>query len=166
MIEFTIDVNTNHIIAQFEQLPAALQVRLRAIIQTQTERLLAMVQGGEPVRTGALRSHTTSFIDAGEDFVRGRVRILNDASGKFHARAGALEYGAHRATRVSAHQMMLGHAWGAAIEPRAVMVEAYTRQLNLPELRFLRGPFEQIRAAVLAEVQRAVDAEISRAHSA
>jgi hypothetical protein len=166
MIELTVNVDDRALLARLDQLPKTLQVRLRAVIEAQTSRLLAAVLNLEPVRTGALREHTVQAISEGEDYVRGRVHVLAGGGDAFtYARAGALEYGAHREAKVSAHSALLSQVYGQLIDARVVMVEAYTRQANIQALRFLRGPFEAIRTAALAEMQRAIDEEISRAHS-
>jgi hypothetical protein len=46
-----------------------------------------------------------------------------------------------------------------------VGVRGYRRQANIAERRFLRGPAEEMRAKILAELQQAVDkslAEVQR----
>lgn len=163
MLAITIDIDDRKLLARLEALPKTLQAALVPTITRETERMFALALSAEPQRTGALRAATQMFVDVTLDSVRGRVRVLGDSG--MHAKAGALEWGAHGAAKVSAHQMMLGHLWGAAMEARAVMVDAYTRQVNIRELRFLRDAFDTVRAEAVAEIERTVNAEISRAHS-
>jgi hypothetical protein len=163
VIDLVIDLpDETHLIARFGELPKSLLHQLVPTITRETQRLYGMVLAAEPMRTGQLRSATQMFVDVGEDFIRGRVRILGPSG--FHAKAGSLEYGAHSVARVTAHQMMLGHLWGEIVESRQVMIEAYQRQVNISELRFMRAQIERIRTEAEAEIEKTINAEISRAH--
>src|ERR1700680_3172919 len=129
MIDAKFEIDDRALLARFAQFPATLRARLVGPITKVTETLRGRVVADEPSRTGKLKSQTVSFVDQGDGYVRGRVRVLGD--GGHNVKAAALEYGARNSVRVSAHQMMLSHAWAHEIDARSVLVEAYDRRANI-----------------------------------
>jgi len=144
--------------ARFERPPAEVQAKLRPIVDDFTARLHAAVVGAEPVRTGKLRGETASRVEERKDRIVGRVFV--SARGVEAAKAGALEYGAHRATTVKAHSEQLAHIFARFVAPFAVMVGAHSRRLNIEEHAFLRGPLAEIGPQFIAAVEEAVNAGI------
>jgi hypothetical protein len=143
------------ITAHFEQFSRRLRTGLHQAIAQLTDELLARVRGAEPYRTGKLRSATQAFVHDDEDSVRGIVTVVSEA-GKYNVAAAALEYGAHRITRVRAHQQHLSHLFDRAIDARLVSVRGYTRHPNIQAVRFLRDPAQAMRPRIEAEIQRVV----------
>jgi len=152
----TVDSNVNRLILHFDQLPAALQRKLKIAIGRSTHALLARVKAAEPVQTGRLRAATHAFVDERADFVRGRVKIL--ATGKANplaARFGALEYGAPGKRRRGPVRV---RAYSRGGRP----VGSYERRRpRIQARRFLRGPFAAMRPAIKAELEAAIGQAIN-----
>jgi len=153
----TIDSNLNRLVLHFDELPAALQRKLKIAIGRSTHALLARVKAAEPVQTGRMRAATHAFVDEREDFVRGRVRIL--ATGKANplaARFGALEYGGPGKRRAGKRVTVRAYSRGG--QP----VGSYERrQPRIRARRFLRGPFAAMRLAIKAELEAAIGQAIN-----
>ncbi len=146
MIDVLLDFDETKLLARLDKLPQELQDRLAEPIAKLTADLLARVQAGEPYRTGALREATQSFVDQREGMIRGRVRVLSEPGSKVNhnAKAGALEYGAHGDIEVSSYSRDGG------------TVEAYHRDVNIAERRFLRDAAADLRSEFEALIQRAI----------
>src|SRR6185437_5854493 len=92
---------------RFEELTPRLHDALLVHIRRLTDELLTRVQQAEPVRTGHLKSSTVAKIYDDETKIAGRVTLSAD-----FAKAAALEYGAHKATRVKAHASSVSTVFG------------------------------------------------------
>jgi hypothetical protein len=147
-IEWRIDVaNSERINVRLDALPNDLKRRLKKEIATITRELLVAVQAREPVRTGALRRATRSFVDERPDFIRGRVRVLRGAA-NLGARFGALEYGGPGRRGPGRRVEVKAYSRGG------VRVDPYRRRPpTIRGLRFLRGPAAGMRARMLAALQ-------------
>jgi len=89
--------------------------------------------------------------------VRGGVRVAAPDSNE-HGKAAALEYGAHGSATVAAHAMALDHVFRTRLtNPLSVMVAAYSRHVNIAERRYLRGPIDDMRSAIVAELRAALE---------
>ena len=82
---------------RFDEFPDDLYDALRQEIEALSAELLAAVEAATPSRTGKLRSAERLRIFTDPDSIKGYVDVSAD-----FAKAGALEYGAHRSTKVSA----------------------------------------------------------------
>lgn len=137
---------------RFEEFPDHLYEALRAEIHAIGDELLELVKAATPQKTGKLRSEERLRVFADKNRIKAQV----DVSGEF-AKAGALEYGAHRATKVGSHSMRLDHAWNEKFDaPESVLVGAYTRTPNIEEHAFERGPLHEMQAAVLTRLNETV----------
>jgi hypothetical protein len=143
---FTIEVKDTKLQVHLQKLPLALKTNLTKTIAALTDQLLVRVRAAEPVRTGLLRSQTRRYVDTGEDWVRGRVRILaTGRASRVGAAFGALEYGVKRqSVAVSAYQR------------QGIAVRAYDRIAHITERRFLRGSLAAMRTQVITELEAAV----------
>lgn len=162
MALFTAKVKATGINLAFDKLPEALRNRLAVTIRTLTDELLAEVKSGEPRRTGRLQSMTRSFVDVKEGWVRGRVRVLRNASANFAAAAGALEYGApgrRGAFRVRAYRRRISQVFGHPVHGQSILIHSYTRKAKIREMRFLRNPA----AAMLPRARLALEAAVAEA---
>lgn len=163
----TIEIkNERQLLEHLEALPVEVQERLRPTVATLTRELLTRVRGAEPFRTGAMRASTRSFIDSKPGlFLRGRVRVLVTPTGRrslkgrgaHNVAAAALEYGVHSRFQVAAHRMRLSHVFKRPSRGGWVIVNAYTRRVNIAARRFLRDPFEHIKPVAEAEIKRKLD---------
>jgi hypothetical protein len=157
MLDLTIDMpDERRLIARLEAFPDELQQRLAGPIERLTQMMLARAQAAEPSRTGLLRADTQSSIRRGRNFIRGQVHVAGDGGAAHNIRAAALEYGAHGAARVAAHEMLLGHLWSEEMSPREVLVEEYTRQVNVSAIHFLHDAVAGMQDQLRAEVEEAI----------
>ena len=136
---------------KLEEFPKSVHDRLLDRITGLTRELEARVQAAEPDKTGKLRRDTASRIFDDQDKITGRVTIEAD-----FAKAAALEYGAHRAAKVSAHLMRLDHVFARLIAPMTVLVQMHRRTPNITEHRFLRGTLAQMAPEIQAQLEAAV----------
>lgn len=163
-VELQIDApDARRLVLRLEQLPGDIRRRLAGPIRQATDRMWSRAEAAEPERTGALRKDTRKFVDQGTtrrgtDFVRGRVRVLNDkgTTDPHNLKAVALEYGADGMVEVAAHQMTLDHAWARLTEPQSVLVDAYERRANITARHFLRDALAGVREEFAEAVERAV----------
>jgi hypothetical protein len=162
MIPVTIDFDERRLIARFEEFTPELEQALVVPLTRLDNEMLAAAQAEEPVLTGLLQADTRGFVDTGEDWIRGRVRVLPDNGQAHNLKAAALEYGAHGAAKVGAHQMTLDHFWGSPVDPVAVMVAAYTRDVNITEIAFLRDAAAGMQAQFEAEIERVVNEQVKK----
>lgn len=151
---------------RFDEFPDQLYADLRKEIESLTSELLARVQAATPSKTGALRSSERLRIFADPDRITGYVDIAGDKGTQAFAKAGALEYGAHRSTKVSAHQMKLDHAWSQKwAGPEMVLVGAYTRTPNIAEHRFERGPLGAMQGEIIERLNAVVEKRVAEVNS-
>jgi hypothetical protein len=150
------ETSENRLIAHLNEFPDTLAKALAEPIRRITDAMLSHVIAAEPVRTGALHDATKAFTDFRDNLIRGRVRILAGGPGLSHAKAAALEYGAHGPAHVAAHSMRLDHVFDEEIPPEDVMVSGYTRDVNITERRFLRDALAAEIAEFEIEVQKAI----------
>jgi hypothetical protein len=146
---FTVEFDDERLLLHFEKLSTTLKTNLRSTITSLTDNLLGQVRSAEPSRTGLLRSLTRAFVDEGDNFVRGRVRVLGPPGSRHNIAAAALEYGVHRSVSVRAYQR------------QSFQVRAYERQADIAARRFLRDPAAAMRSKVLAALQAAIDKSVS-----
>lgn len=159
MSDFDINVTGDRRIdARFAALPDTVRARLREAMGSIIGELDARVTGSEPVRTGKLRGETRSFVDETKDLIRGRVRIVTKGAGAAEGgKAAALEYGAHGLSPVKAHGRTVSNIFGRMVAPTLIMVDAYSRQLNLPAHNFLRGPLAEMKGDIMERLRAAVE---------
>lgn len=152
-IDVGIDVATERdAIVRFERFPARARALILDRITRITAELDAMVLAAEPNRTGKLLASTAWRVINTARRIVGVVTITRD-----WGKAGALEYGAHRSTKVKAHQAKLGHVFAQRLaQPLTVMVSMHHRIPNIAEHRFLRGPFDAIRERAFEELHAAL----------
>jgi hypothetical protein len=141
---------------RFEEFPDALYEDLRAEIDALAIELYARVVAATPDRTGLLRGEERVRVFTDPTSIKGMVDVAG--AGQDFAKAGALEYGAHRPTKVSAHAMRLDHHWSKMLAaPETVMVEAYSRTPDIAEFAFERGPLEAMRPEIVARLEAVVE---------
>ena len=163
--DFAIDqASETRLVARFASFTPRLIQRLTQRLRPVQGHLLAAVKSRVPKRSGKLLSEVASFLDANDQRVRVRVRVLADPSMGRTSRglssigkAAAIEYGARGTVQVRAHSMTLAHAWAYAVAPQKVSIGAYQRRINIPARRYLREPF----ATVAPEGRSAIQASVS-----
>lgn len=164
MDSFRVDVTgARDVGVRLDAFPDGLYEDLRNEIDSLAHELEELVIAATPEKTGKLRSEVRMRLFADKSRISGRVDIA--ASGTEAAKAGALEYGAHRATSVRAHQMRLDHAWGEKLaEPITVLVAAYNRTPDVAERAFERGPLAEMQPEILARLNALVEQDVAQAN--
>lgn len=156
MIGVTFSVDERRLEAHLDRMSDRLRSKLSERITSLTAQLLERIHAAEPMRTGRLRSETQMLVDHGEDWVRGRVRIMGQGR-EHNEAAAALEYGAQRSFNVRAYMEKRSAVFGRSIAPEPITVKAYRRHANIRPRRFLRDPAEAMRSRIEAEIQAAID---------
>lgn len=154
------------VVAKLQDFELLTHDRLLTRATALAEELASKVRAAEPSDTGKLRSETRSRVFDDKTRIKAQVYVGGDFSEKtkrgsvWAGQVAALEYGAHAAAVVRAHETTLGHVYSRLISPMKVFVAAYRRQLNLEDQAFLRGSLEEmapeIDAALKAAVEQAV----------
>lgn len=149
---------------RFEQFPDALYEDLRKEIDALSIELLTRVEAATPDRTGQLRSQERLRLFTDPNRITGYVDITGTKGSQDFAKAGALEYGAHRATKVSAHEMKLDHHWSLKLAaPEMVLVAAYARTPNIEEFAFERGPLAAMQPEIVSRLNAVVEKAVAEA---
>lgn len=149
-----------------EEFPDALYDDLRNEIGGLLEELHERVVVAAPDVTGTLRSEIDGILFADKNRIVGYVSVNGPKGSKEFAKAGALEYGAHRPTSVKAHAMRLDHAWSEKLAaPETVLVAAYTRTPDIEEHNFLRGPLDAMRPEVDERLNAVVERRVVEANA-
>lgn len=149
---------------RFDEFPDELYDDLKAEISALTTELYGLIDAATPDRTGRLRSEERARVYSDKDRISGRVTIAGDS--KDFAKAGALEYGAHRSTKVSAHQMRLDHVFGQKLSaPLMVLVDAYSRTPDIQEVAFERGPLGAMEPEIIARLNAVVERNVAKANA-
>lgn len=147
---------------RFDEFPQVLYADLRREIETLSAQLFAAVEADTPSKTGLLHSQERLRLFTDPNRITGYVDIAGTKGSQDFAKAGALEYGAHRATKVSAHSMRLDHHWALKLaEPETVMVQAFTRTPHIAEHAFERGPLKAMEPEVIARLNAVVQKAVA-----
>lgn len=151
MIEFEI-VGARKVELKLEELPKRFHEALLARIVALTRQLEARVLGLVPRRTGRLASEISSTVIDQPERIRGRVFVRGATSNDF-AKAGALEYGAHRTIEVRRRESLSGRL---SRRESAASDRVYARHQNLAARLFMRGALDPMKAEILQELQEAL----------
>jgi hypothetical protein len=157
--------SSNKVGLSFEEFPAYARDELVKEISGITAELEAAVKGLTPVRTGQLRASIVSGVFADETKITGRVSISGQQGSQIFAKAAALEYGAHKAAKVKAHTHLQKLVYGHYMDPRQVLVSAYSRTPDIIEYNFLRGPLGAMQSGILDRLKGAIDRASQQAGS-
>ncbi len=151
---------------RFDNFPDALYEDLRSEIDALSSELFTRVQAATPSLTGQLRSQERERLFTDPNRITGYVDIAGGKGSQDFAKAAALEYGAHKATKVKAHAMGLDHHWAEKLAaPEQVLVEAYVRTPNIQEFAFERGPLAQMQPEVIARLNAVVEKAVAEANA-
>lgn len=149
----SIDLQTERrVTLRFDEMPRQVHAALLGVLTQDTPELAARIRAAEPHRTGSLAAHTLSKVVDGKDFVLGMVYLTSQ-----YAKAAALEYGAHKTTKVRAHEMRLDHFMRTLLdEPMTVLVAEYHRTPNIAAHAFERGTLAEMGPEILEHMRLAV----------
>jgi hypothetical protein len=135
----------------FDAFPNSLRPELREVISDEIAQLAARVRAAVPRKTGRLQSEIATALQERDSRISGIVHLTGE-----YAKAGALEYGAHRTITIHAHSERLDHIWHRLFG-MTVEVPTYERHQNLEAERFLRGTFAELQAQITQRLQQVVD---------
>ena len=153
----------NRVGLRFDEFPDEIYEGLVQEIDALSNELFARIEAATPSKTGALRSQERLRLFTDKDSIKGYVDIAGAAGSQDFAKAGALEYGAHRKANVSAHAMQLDHAWANLLAaPVTVMVAAYDRTPDISEHAFERGPLAEMQGEIITRLNAVVDQTVAR----
>jgi hypothetical protein len=151
---------------RFDAFPDVLYDDLRREIESLSSDLYSLVQAAVPVEAGELRSQVRRRVFTDKTRITGYIDISAEKGSKAFAKAGALEYGAHRPTEVSPHPRSLDHYWAHKLnEPVAVLVGAYDRTPNIAEYAFERGSLAAMQPEVLARLNAVVEKAVAETNA-
>ena len=145
------------VVARFGEWPKEFHDLLLARIRALTSELEARVRALAPSRTDKLKSEIISRVFDDPQKIKGLVTLDGGLPGVEYAKAAALEYGAHRLTRVRKYRRTISEAFGRTISPTDADVRAYSRIANIDERMFLRGGLADVEGNAVAELQAVID---------
>jgi phage gpG-like protein len=110
---------------------------------------------GLNVRSGALqRSIVSGLADEGQD-----VHVFVRQSGE--VKYGSIhEFGFDGQEGVKAHLRMIRTAFGRAINPKEVLVKAFTRHMNMPRRSFMQSALDDMKGEILDGLVEAVQGAV------
>jgi hypothetical protein len=150
---------------RFDEFPDALYEDLKTEIDALGIELFAGVEAATPMRSGELRAQERLRVFADPTRITAYVDVAGRKGSQDFAKAAALEYGAHRPSKVAAHTMALDHYWALKLTaPERVVVDAYTRTPNIAEHAFERGPLNAMAPEVIARLNAVVDKATAEAN--
>lgn len=141
---------------RFDTFPARAHARLAERVTALIETLEARVEAAAPQLTGRLRSevHSRVYTDK-PSRIAGYVEIYAPAIPGEYAKAATLEYGTDKPRRVfqrtSGVMSRLSH-------PRRRIVERATAAVHIEAVRYLRGPFADLKDEANAQLNAALAA--------
>lgn len=155
---FTVElVGDVEVKARFNALPSAVSSELRRTVLRLILYLKARVQRdklqGQVLqhRTGKLSRSIDDAINEDPQSIIGRV--FSNGTAPY---AAAHEYGFHGPEEVKSFQRRQTMVFGRSIDPIIVTVQAFTRQMNIPERSFMRSTLREDQAYIERQLTEAV----------
>lgn len=160
-MDIQITVSSNRLVARIDGMNDRIRARLIDSMNGVQQRLEAAVRADAPQRTGALRSQVGGRVYSDNpNRVAAYVGIYSKDKNSAR-KAAALEYGSRgMAILVRAHTAKLTHIFHRLAGPISVTRKAHVRRPTIAEHAFLRGPFQNQRREIVAELQAAVQRAI------
>jgi len=151
---------------RFDEFPNALYADLKREIDSLSVELYARVQAATPSLTGQLRSQERLRLFTDPNRITGYIDVEGGKGSQDFAKAAALEYGAHKPTKVKAHSMGLDHYWSKMLAaPETVLVEAYNRTPDIAEAAFERGPLAAMQPEIVGRLNAVVEKAVAEANA-
>lgn len=145
------------VVARFGEWPKELHDDLLERIRNLTEALQARVESLAPERSGKLKEEIVSRVFDDPEKIKGLVTLAGGLPGAEYAKAAALEYGAHSASKVRQYRRTISEAFGRTISPVDADVRAYSRVANIEAHLYLRGGLADVEADATAQLQAVID---------
>ena len=152
---------------RFDEFPDDAYADLKDEVNALSTELFGRVEAATPELTGELRASERLRLFTDANRITGYVDIEGGkTSGGLYSEAGALEYGAHRSTKVKAHQMGLDHHWLLKLAaPETVLVPDYSRTPDIQEYAFERGPLAEMQPEVIARLNAVMERSAAEANA-
>jgi hypothetical protein len=151
---------------RFDEFPTQLYTDFQKEIAALGEELLDRVEAATPELTGRLRGEERLRVFSDPNRITAYVDIAGEKGSQDFAKAAALEYGAHKATKVKAHTMRLDHVWAEKLnEPMTVLVADYSRTPDIDEVAFERGPLASMQSEAVARLNAVVARATAQANA-
>lgn len=152
----TFEYNDSNIRATLESMPAELHDVLLKKVTQLTFMLEAKVKqklSGEVlnVQTGNLRRSINSTIEDTGETITGYVSSSGDV--KY---AAIHEFGFDGIENVKQHIRKITKAFGVDINPKEVIVKAFSRHMKMPERSFLRSSLNEMQEQIVNEISQIV----------
>lgn len=141
------------LVARFAAMPeairAALALKFAALARKLDDKIKNEKLDGQVLfsRSGGLRdSISVSLDESGASFSTSGVKY-----------AAAQEYGFSGGESVAAHSRTVKQAFGRAIAPKTIFVEAFSRQMRLPQRSYMRSALDDMRDEIAQALREAVE---------
>jgi phage gpG-like protein len=141
------------LVARFAVMPEAIRAALAEKFATLAQKLEDKIKDekldGQVLfaRSGKLRDSIAVNLEAnGASLVAAGVKY-----------AAAQEYGFSGEENVAAHSRTIKQAFGRAITPKTIVVEAFSREMRLPQRSFMRSSLDEMRDEIAQALREAVE---------
>jgi phage gpG-like protein len=141
------------LVARFAAMPEAIRAALAEKFATLAQKLEDKIKNekldGQVLfaRSGKLRDSISANLDAnGASLVAAGVKY-----------AAAQEYGFIGGENVAAYSRTIKQAFGRAIAPKTIVVEAFSREMRLPERSFMRSSLDEMQDEIAQALREAVE---------
>jgi phage gpG-like protein len=152
MLSVEID-GDRELVARFAAMPkairAALALKFAALAQRLEDKIRTEKLDGQVLRarSGRLRDSVSSSLDdSGASLFTSGVKY-----------AAAQEFGVSGEESVAAHSRTIKQAFGRAITPKTILIEAFSRQMRLPERSYMRSSLDEMSAEIAQALREAVE---------
>ena len=144
--------------ARFSAMPAAIRAAL-------AEKFAALAQRLEDkIRNDKLDGQV---LNARDGRLRDSIGVKLDEHGASLMTSGvkyaaAQEYGFTGEESVAAHTRVIKEAFGRAIAPKTILIQAFARQMRLPERSYMRSSLEDMQDEIAQALREAVEEGLDR----
>lgn len=148
IVNVSLDAANDRVKAEVRRTIVALTLKLERTIKQD------MLTGQRlNVQTGRLRGSVISELNEDDDRIEGVV----GAGGALVRYAFIHEFGLNAVVSVKAHLRKIKQAFGKPIRPREVMVQAFTRNVNADERRYMRDSLDLVGRTVPENIAAAIE---------
>ena len=139
--------------ARFSMLPAAIRAALAEKFAELAQRLQ------DKIRNDKLDGQV---LNARDGRLRDSIEIALDEHGASLMTSGvkyaaAQEYGFDGEESVAAHTRLVKEAFGRAIAPKTILIQAFARRMRLPEHSYMRSSLEEMQDEIAQALREAVE---------
>lgn len=162
MTDFIVTVDTSRLDAKLQRVPRQIEVSVLRAVRRLAIDLQGYVKGQKltgqvlHVRTGTLRRSINQDVQQDGNKIRGVVGT-NVSYARIH------EYGFTGSVNVKQHLRTITQAFGKTLKsPATQMVQAHSRNVNLPERSFLRSALKEFEPKITEGLRKAASGEALR----